>query len=150
MFTRITYQSGAVSAQDILNAYGNSQRASYTAQQNFYRDYLALEKLGVDKRQLRKQIKQRIGNRKIRINIKRGIFTPYKPPKSAKRNFDLATKRMLNAGALVSPDRYYPSREITYVLNFYRRNRLKFLRNFKYFKNKRNPVIYNEKSSSIK
>ena len=124
LFTRITYQSGAVSAQDILNAYGNSQRASYTAQQNFYRDYLALEKLGVDKRQLRKQIKQRIGDRKIRINIKRGIFTPYKPPKSAKRNFDLATKRMLNAGALVSPDRYYPSREITDVLNFYRRNRL--------------------------
>ena len=124
LFTRITYQSGAVSAQDILNAYENSQQASYTAQQNFYRDYLALQKLGVDKKQLRKQIKQRIGDRKIRINIKRGIFTPYKPPKSAKRNFDLATKRMLNAGALVSPDRYYPSREIIDVLNFYRRNRL--------------------------
>ena len=45
-------------------------------------------------------------------------------PSGSKRNFDLATKRMLNAGALVSPDRYYPSREITDVLNFYRRNRL--------------------------
>ena len=43
LFTRITYQSGAVSAQDILNAYENSQQASYTAQQNFYRDYLALQ-----------------------------------------------------------------------------------------------------------
>ena len=53
-----------------------------------------------------------------------GVFTPYKPPKSARRNFELATKRMLNAGALVSPDRYYPSREIIDVFNFYRRNRL--------------------------
>jgi len=124
LFTRITYQSGAVSAQDILNAYSNSQRASYTAQQNFYKDYLALQRLGVNKRELRKQIKQRIGDRKIRANIMRGVFTPYKPPKSARRNFELATKRMLNAGALVSPDRYYPNREIIDLLNFYRRNRL--------------------------
>lgn len=124
LFTRVTYQSGAVSAQDILNAYSNSQRASYTAQQNFYKDYLALQRLGVNKRELRKQIKQRIGDRKIRANIMRGVFTPYKPPKSARRNFELATKRMLNAGALVSPDRYYPNREIIDLLNFYRRNRL--------------------------
>jgi len=124
LFTRITYQSGAVSAQDILNAYSNSQRASYTAQQNFYRNYLAMQKLGVNKRELRKQIKQRINDRKTRINIMQGVFTPYKPPKSARRNFELATKRMLNAGALVSPDRYYPNREIIDLLNFYRRNRL--------------------------
>ena len=124
LFTRITYQSGAISAQDILNAYSNSQRASYTAQQNFYRNYLAMQRLGVNKRELRKQIKQRINDRKTRINIMQGVFTPYKPPKSARRNFELATKRMLNAGALVSPDRYYPNREIIDLLNFYRRNRL--------------------------
>ena len=124
LFTRITYQSGPVSAQDILNAYENSQRASYNAQQNFYKDYLALQKLGVNKRELRKQIKQRIGDKKMKNNIRRGVFTPYKPPKSARRNFNLATKRMLNAGASVSPERYYPNREIINLLSFYKRNRL--------------------------
>ena len=124
LFTRITYQSGAISAEDILDAYKNSQRASFTAQQNFYKDYEALKRLNVGRKQLLRQMKQRIGDKRIRRNITRGIFTPYKPPESAKRNFDLATKKMLNAGAQVSPERYYPTRELNSLLKFYARNNL--------------------------
>lgn len=124
LFTRITYQAGAVSAEDIVDAYKNSQRASFTAQQNFYKDYEALRRLNVSRKELLRQLKQRIGDRKIRKNITRGVFTPYKPPKSAKRNFDLATKKMLNTGAIVSPERYYPTREINFLRKFYLRNNL--------------------------
>tara|TARA_R110000737_G_scaffold408_1_gene1459 strand:+ start:370 stop:5478 length:5109 start_codon:yes stop_codon:yes gene_type:complete len=124
LFTKITYQSGAVSAEDVKDAFTNSQRASFKAQQNLYRDYEALTRLGLDKRQARKQFKDRIGNRRMRSNIMRGIFTPYKPPKSARKNFDLATKKMIQSGAVVSPARYYPRVEINNQLSFYRRNRL--------------------------
>jgi len=124
LFTKITYQSGAVSAEDVKDAFKNSQRASFKAQQNLYRDYEALTRLGLDKRQARKQFKDRIGNRRMRSNIIRGIFTPYKPPKSARKNFDLATKKMIQSGAVVSPARYYPRVEINNQLSFYRRNRL--------------------------
>ena len=35
-----------------------------------------------------------------------GVFTPYKPPKSARRNFELATKRMLNAAKYLNADSF--------------------------------------------
>lgn len=130
IFTSLSYRSGAVTANDLLNAYKNAQEAYFDIQREGYLDMQAAKKLGVSPSVINKQLNDRINPKDLRRAFRTGIFVPYKPPKSSRVIFNRNTRKMEQQGASISPDRYYPSLEINDLRNFYLRNRLNLLLDF--------------------
>ena len=125
IFTSIAQDFGKVTPENLLSAWDKANEATFNNQQELYFNYLAAQTLGANIDSIDDQLKARAGISAIRRKLKDGIFTPYKPPSTAKKNYEDHTDEMRDKlieayGLDTITSRYWPGEELTDRRIYYR------------------------------
>ena len=125
LFTNVANDFGRVTPEDVLVAWDKANEATFDLQQDLYLNYLAAQTLGSDITSLDDQLKERAGLSNIRRKLEDGIFTPYKPPTTAKEIYEDNTEKMRDElieayGLDTITSRYWPREELLDRRSYYR------------------------------
>ena len=132
IFTDIANDFGRVTPEDLLSAWDKANEATFNLQQELYFNYLAAQTLGSDVDALDDQFKTRAGISAIRRKLEKGMFTPYKPPTTAKENYEDVTDKMRDKlieeyGLDTVTSRHWPKYELRARSKYYRRGKFSLL-----------------------
>jgi uncharacterized protein (DUF433 family) len=132
IFTDIANDFGRVTPEELLSAWDKANEATFGLQQELYFNYLAAQTLGSDVDALDDQLKARAGISAIRRKLEKGMFTPYKPPTTAKENYEDVTDKMRDKlieeyGLDTVTSRHWPKYELRARSKYYRRGKFSLL-----------------------
>ena len=113
-FSNDIVRKGLTDPIDIVNEYLGAEKSRFHYQQEFYEDIKASQLLGINKKDLRKSL-NRVAEKKNMNNLKKGIYSPLKPPAGLSKQLRDISKEQ----GIINP---YPEalREIRRLRNTYR------------------------------